>query len=300
MTLFQPPEISTIPLEDILLHMRALGVNDVENFPFPTAPPIAKLKQALELLINLGAIEPPSRRAVRDKGERQRIEVSGGRLTEMGKLLSKFPLTPRLSKILVVGHQSQLLCHALTLVTALTEKSPFLTDSRRSGDTDAIKEEKEDDDAMEEEDTTSRQDIAKQLSYHPESDALARLRALGAYSYNLSTSISDLENEEEKEERINSFCALHSLFRNNLDRMLVLRTQLSLICVRVFQLRLNSATNVRQLGPPPSLTEEEGLKQVLFTAFCDCLVRKAPPLTRGSRRMKLTGNRTVRTLTFGL
>ena len=296
MALFQPPEISTIPLEDILLQMRALGVNDVENFPFPTAPPVARLKQALDLLVNLGAIEPPFKSVVRDKEERQRMEISGGRLTEMGKLLSKFPLTPRLSKILVVGQQSQLLCHALTLVAALTEKSPFLYENHKGKDSEAIKEEKEDEEGIEdEEEITSRQDVAKQLSFHPESDALARLRALGAYSYFLSTSISDLENDEEKEERINSFCALHSLLRSNLDRMLVLRTQLSNICIRTFQL---PAKDVLQLGPPPSPTEEEGLKQVLFTAFCDCLVRKAPPLTRGSRRMKLTGKNEMRVILF--
>ena len=41
--------------------MRSLGISEVENFPFPTAPPQASLERALNLLVNLGAISPPKR-----------------------------------------------------------------------------------------------------------------------------------------------------------------------------------------------------------------------------------------------
>ena len=41
--------------------MRSLGISEVENFPFPTAPPAASLERALDLLVNLGAISPPQR-----------------------------------------------------------------------------------------------------------------------------------------------------------------------------------------------------------------------------------------------
>lgn len=41
--------------------MRSLGISEVENFPFPTAPPPESLTRALDLLINLGAISQPQR-----------------------------------------------------------------------------------------------------------------------------------------------------------------------------------------------------------------------------------------------
>jgi HrpA-like RNA helicase len=41
--------------------MRSLGISEVENFPFPTAPPHESLTRALDLLINLGAISQPQR-----------------------------------------------------------------------------------------------------------------------------------------------------------------------------------------------------------------------------------------------
>ena len=63
-SLFSPsisPFLILTLLSSCLHQMRSLGISEVENFPFPTAPPAASLERALDLLVNLGAISPPQR-----------------------------------------------------------------------------------------------------------------------------------------------------------------------------------------------------------------------------------------------
>ncbi len=47
MRTFLPPEITATPLEDVILQMKALGIKEIESFPFPTMPPRSSLLSAL-------------------------------------------------------------------------------------------------------------------------------------------------------------------------------------------------------------------------------------------------------------
>eukprot|EP00941_MAST-03F_sp_MAST-3F-sp1_P001310 g1310.t1 len=55
--LFQDPEIVGVPLEDVVMHLKRLGVHHVSAFPFPTAPPVSALRQALNDLWRLGLLD---------------------------------------------------------------------------------------------------------------------------------------------------------------------------------------------------------------------------------------------------
>lgn len=57
LTPFQPPEISSAPLEDLILQMKSIGITRIDSFPFPTPPPPATVETALDLLLNLGALQ---------------------------------------------------------------------------------------------------------------------------------------------------------------------------------------------------------------------------------------------------
>ena len=238
MARFQPPEIFSTPLEDLLLNMRALGIREIENFPFPSPPPSASLKRALDLLTHIGAISQPRRVKALDLAAmtiaakasstsapssssalqqvQQQLQlnkqIAGGKLTELGKLIAQFPLTPRFAKMLVVAHRSDVLAHALAFVSILAERSPY--DALRQGkkkkkgkdphdkskgnkkmgddyDSDGDEsnkevneEDKEDEEEDEEEDEgPPAVEPASNLWYHPEGDALSRLRALGAFGF---------------------------------------------------------------------------------------------------------------------
>lgn len=56
---FPPPEITRRPVEDLVLQMKALGIERVVNFPFPTPPSVEALLAAEELLVALGALQAP-------------------------------------------------------------------------------------------------------------------------------------------------------------------------------------------------------------------------------------------------
>ena len=97
--------------------MRALGITEIETFPFPTAPPVHSLKAALDMLINLGAIAKSranvasmedvlsgsmsastdlslaqrQEKQMKELEKRKRLQA-GGKLTKLGRLLAKFPI----------------------------------------------------------------------------------------------------------------------------------------------------------------------------------------------------------------
>ena len=54
---FADPEITRMPVDGLMLHMKAMGIGKVINFPFPTSPDPAALRDAESLLVLLGALD---------------------------------------------------------------------------------------------------------------------------------------------------------------------------------------------------------------------------------------------------
>lgn len=59
---YSQSEIQRKPVDDLLLQMKAMNIDKVVNFPFPTPPDIVQLKSAEKRLTILGALEPPSKK----------------------------------------------------------------------------------------------------------------------------------------------------------------------------------------------------------------------------------------------
>lgn len=156
--------------------MLALGITEIESFPFPSNPPRAAVHAAVALLKNLGAIEPETA-AMRAKERDARLwallnqQAQGGRpattagdeaivlghLSPLGKMLRWFPIHPRFAKMLVIATQTtqsmrdvparyRLLSHVLTMVATLTERSVFVFDDAEENDDDDDDSDDEDDD----------------------------------------------------------------------------------------------------------------------------------------------------------
>lgn len=109
-----------MPIEGIVLQMKSMNIDAVVNFPFPTPPDRAALQKAERILVNLGALTAPSSSAA---GSGKNIQA---RITELGNAMSLFPLSPRFSKMLVVGQQHGCLPYVIALVSALSVGDPFL------------------------------------------------------------------------------------------------------------------------------------------------------------------------------
>ena len=109
---FSIPEILRMPVEATVLSMKNMGIDQIINFPFPTPPDRKDLIKAENSLKVLGALDTEHKK-----------------ITELGKTMSYFPLSPRFSKILIVGNQKQCLPYVVAIVSALSVGDPFISET---------------------------------------------------------------------------------------------------------------------------------------------------------------------------
>lgn len=48
---YPEPEICRLPLESVVLEVKAIGFTNIFAFPFPTSPPVSSLKKSLDNLL---------------------------------------------------------------------------------------------------------------------------------------------------------------------------------------------------------------------------------------------------------
>lgn len=84
---FDLPEVRRLDLAGPLLELAAAGVHDAASFPWFEAPPSAALALARELLVRLHAL------------------ADDGSLTPTGRAMLRFPVHPRLARLLVEGER---------------------------------------------------------------------------------------------------------------------------------------------------------------------------------------------------
>ncbi|MDN6301476.1 MAG: ATP-dependent RNA helicase HrpA [Brachybacterium sp.] len=109
---FTEPEILRTALASVVLLMTSLGLGDVESFPFVEPPASRAITDGVRLLDELGAIEEAPR------------EPGGRRLTRVGRTLARFPLDPRMARMLIEGHRLGALREVMIIVAAMSIQDP--------------------------------------------------------------------------------------------------------------------------------------------------------------------------------
>ena len=132
---FSQPEILRVPIEGVVLQMKCMHIDAVTNFPFPTPPDRQSLKQAEKMLIYLGALEAPPNTAP--------FGSVGGTVTDIGRTMSLFPLSPRFSKMLVSSRRHGCLPYAIAIVSAMSVGDPFLREEALGIDDEGSSESEE-------------------------------------------------------------------------------------------------------------------------------------------------------------
>ena len=112
-----------MPIEGVVLQMKSMHVDSVLNFPFPTPPDRSNLRKAETILTYLGALSAPA------KGL-----IGNGEITEVGRAMSLFPLSPRYSRMLVSGRQHGCIPYLVITVAALSVGDPFLREEAIDND----------------------------------------------------------------------------------------------------------------------------------------------------------------------
>ncbi|GBE84926.1 Putative ATP-dependent RNA helicase [Sparassis crispa] len=129
---FSQPEILRVPIEGVVLQMKSMHIDAVVNFPFPTPPDRLHLRKAETVLTHLGALKAASG-----------SDSFGGDITDIGKAMSLFPLSPRYSRMLVSGRQHGCLPYVIEVVSALSVGDPFLREETLGDDGEKSEEEHE-------------------------------------------------------------------------------------------------------------------------------------------------------------
>ncbi|XP_010140557.1 PREDICTED: probable ATP-dependent RNA helicase DHX37, partial [Buceros rhinoceros silvestris] len=119
---FSAPEITRRPVEDLILQMKALNIEKVINFPFPTPPPTEALAAAEELLIALGALKEPP---VMGRLKQQLAAKLSCPISPLGRIMATFPVAPRYAKMLALSRQHDCLPYTITIVSAMTVRELF-------------------------------------------------------------------------------------------------------------------------------------------------------------------------------
>ncbi|EDP47552.1 hypothetical protein KXW65_007507 [Aspergillus fumigatus] len=245
---YTDPEILRTPIEGVVLQMKSMGLHNVINFPFPTPPSRQGLAKAEKLLKNLGALS------------------ANGKITQIGHRLSTYPLSPRFSKMLHIGHQHGCMPYVIALVSALAVGDLFIPENQI--DPATSKEEDKSDGVYKNSDRledTAREQRHKDytraqrlFSKHDDtSDAMKYLSAICAYAY---ASNGD------------SFCDQMFLRAKAFKEATQLRQQLTDI-VRANNPGLIGAYEPRL--PEPTDKQIKALKQIVTAGFIDNVAIRA-------------------------
>lgn len=103
---FTDPEILRSSLASVILRMKALKLQDVEEFPFVDPPHGRAIADGYHLLQELGALDE----------ERT--------LTETGATLARLPLDPRLARMILAAQEQHCLTEVLVITSALSVQDP--------------------------------------------------------------------------------------------------------------------------------------------------------------------------------
>ncbi|MBU2871505.1 ATP-dependent RNA helicase HrpA [Colwellia sp. E2M01] len=120
---FTDPEILRTNLATVILQMHALDLGDIANFPFVEAPDNRNITDGIRLLEEIAAVEPAKPAKGRGHNTNQ-ISKTATQLTKSGRLLSKFPIDPRLAKMVISAIEFGCIEQILIIVSALSIQDP--------------------------------------------------------------------------------------------------------------------------------------------------------------------------------
>ncbi|MET8831837.1 ATP-dependent RNA helicase HrpA [Streptomyces sp. NPDC004610] len=108
---FTDAEILRTNLASVILQMTAAGLGDIEKFPFIDPPDHRNIRDGVQLLQELGAIDPA------EKDTRKR-------LTDTGRKLAQLPVDPRLARMVLEADRNGCVREVMVIAAALSIQDP--------------------------------------------------------------------------------------------------------------------------------------------------------------------------------
>lgn len=104
---FQTPEIQRSNLDHVILQMKNLGIDDIENFDFIDPPEKSAIADGIKTLKSLHALD------------------ASGNITEIGKRMADLPLAPKYSRMVIEAQSYGCVESIASVTTLLGSKSVF-------------------------------------------------------------------------------------------------------------------------------------------------------------------------------
>ncbi|KAH7152183.1 P-loop containing nucleoside triphosphate hydrolase protein [Dactylonectria estremocensis] len=243
---FTDPELLRMPIEGVVLQLKAMNLQHVVNFPFPTPPDRRALAKSEKLLTYLSALS------------------STGQVTQIGTTMSVFPLSPRFARILLVGHLHDCLPYTIALVAGLSAAEVFIPENQAiptlaAKDDDAIRTAAdiiaEDRQAMV---RKMYNEVQKNFCFLDDrSDAIKLLQVVGEFAH----------------EPTEQWCESHFVRLKVLKEIQQLRRQIT----ELLRTNVSVFTNLKFQDKldPPSSKQVAALKQMVAAGFIDQVAIRA-------------------------
>ncbi|MFI9549471.1 ATP-dependent RNA helicase HrpA [Streptomyces sp. NPDC052016] len=108
---FTDAEILRTNLASVILQMTAAGLGDIEKFPFIDPPDHRNIRDGVQLLQELGALDPAQKDARK-------------RLTQTGRKLAQLPVDPRLARMVLEADKNGCVREVMVIAAALSIQDP--------------------------------------------------------------------------------------------------------------------------------------------------------------------------------
>jgi len=288
---FSKPEILKTPIDGVVVQMKSMGISQVINFPFPTAPNRDQLKKSEKILTYLGALDSNTKNL---------------KITPLGKLIAKLPVLPRYGKMLVLAAQqgNDILPYVIAIVAGLSVGDPFERDetllSNHAEDKDSDNNEsgedsESDEDIKNENDVLDRKNELKN-KVENEMKALRREQRKKYYqvmqAYNGKNPVSDFiklltsigafehfRSSNPSEEKLNQYCKDKFVRLKAMLEISKLRHQLTNLMKTVFydtNITISQSLSktldklfMNPRMPPPSDAQINLICQIILSGFPD-------------------------------
>lgn len=183
-----PAEMRRADLSTTILNLKALGIDNILRFDFPSPPPAKNMLASIELLHAIGALD------------------GNGQLTSPdGYMMAEMPLTPTLSKMILVSFDMGCSEEVLSIVAMLQVQQVFSRPTSGQGSINARR--------------------ARRNFEVAEGDLITMLNVYQAF----------VANDCTKE-----FCGQHHIMYRHLKRVVEIRNQLASLLTHQFKLKLSS------------------------------------------------------------
>uniref|UniRef100_T1I963 RNA helicase n=1 Tax=Rhodnius prolixus TaxID=13249 RepID=T1I963_RHOPR len=238
------PEMQRRCVDELVLQMKYLGIHRVVNFPFPSPPDSTQLKVAERMLVMLEALQ---------KSEAGEKSEYSGKLTELGKLMARFPVAPRFSKMLCLSYQAlDIFEYIICVVSALSVQEVLLTAD------DAATQQR-------------RAKWAGKGAIQLLGDAMVLLRAIGAGEHAYVNG------------KLEEYCLLNKIRPKAIIEARKIRIQL-IKEINLLNPMLNLPISLKLV--PPNATQTRLMRQIILAGMVDNVARKCEENVQAKGKMK--------------